>query len=235
MFHSKKEKVYLMLILLFAIASIGLLFFGSSQQKQERAVPPAVSDAVSKPFVRKVERVVEVEKLVEVEKEITASALQDGLRDMGQLITQEYYFTEVVSFSSVKKFLSTDISLPFTESSYLASYDGTVLAGLDFSKIRVEKNDTAHRITVRLPQPAIINVTIDPNSFELYSEKAGLGNPLSAKDFNKSLVELENAARAKAIERGVLTKADANARKLIFNFVSGILEPGTYTVEFAKA
>lgn len=227
---TKKERLYLVLIGLLALAIICVVItaFAGKGAADAPASPEAAEPQI--PTTKVVYK--EVEKLVEVEKEISAEILQDGLNDMGILITEEYYFTEVVSFSSIKNLLKTDIKLPFTESSYLASYDGTVSAGIDFSAISVAKDDSAYRITVYLPKSEIQGVTIDPNSFELYSEKVGFGNPLSVEDFNQSLTTLEETAKTKAVEKGLLERADENARTVISNFISGLADPALYSLEF---
>ena len=156
------------------------------------------------------------------------------LNDIGVLVTEEYYFTEVVSFSSIKK-LFNKLELGITESSYLASYDGVVTAGIDFSKITVSKDDELHLVEVRLPKAEILNVDIDPESFELYSEKTGLGNPISVADYNNSLVELESTASEKAVARGILTRADQNLKTVIVNFIAGLVDTAEYTVHIAAA
>lgn len=226
--RSKKEKLYLLLIgatlLLAAVVVLVSYLTGGTASDTEEA--PVIT-APAEPDVKVVYK--ETEKLVQVEKEITATVIRAGLRDMGVLVTDEYYFTEVVSFSSVKDFLGFEIGA--TESAYVAGYDGVVTAGLDFSAITVSKNDTAKIVTVRLPACDILNVDIDPESFVLYSEKSGWGNPVSIQDFNKSLVELEANARTKAIDKGLLTRADENARQLISRFISGLVGQ-EYTVQF---
>lgn len=230
MLKTRKEKVYLILIAVIVLAIAIVLIVGLSG-RSSKAPSPAPTPIPTPQTTTKV-LVKEVEKLVEVEKEISSEVIEDGLNDMGRLITEEYYFTEVVSFSSVKKFLKTDITLGFTESSYLASYEGTVSAGVDFSGIRVEKDDEAGRITVHIPKAEIYSISIDPNSFELYSEKTGIGNPLSIEDFNTSLVELESTAKSKALDRGLLDKADENARSVISNFVSSLTDSSAYSLKF---
>ena len=152
------------------------------------------------------------------------------MREVGVLVTEEYYFTEVVSFSSIKKLWKIDLGI--TESSYLASYDGVVRAGVDLTGAEVVKDDGQKRVTVTLPAAEIQGVDIDPESFRLYSEKAGLGNPISAEDFNNSLIELENTAREKALERGVLERADENARVLIRNLIGALVDLNAYSLEF---
>lgn len=151
------------------------------------------------------------------EEEISVDTLEEDIRDMGLLITQEYMFTDAVSQSKVKTLFS--LTLGFTESSYLATYDGTVTAGIDFSAISVIPDRQGKTVSIVMPKASIQNVDIDPASFVLYSEKNGLGNPLSVSDFNGSLIELEEKARERALERGILEQADENARQIIETFI----------------
>ena len=226
----EKKKLWIYLIALAAVVLLicGLILWRVLSAPEAQDAPAAVAPRPT-PEVRIRERL--VDKLIEVEKEVGAEEIASGLNDMGVLVTEEYYFTDVVHFSSIKKLFSLELGI--TASSFLASYDGVVTAGVDFTRIGIEKDDDAGVITVTMPGAAVLNVDIDPDSFRLYEEKSGLGNPISAADFNSSLVELERSAEEKAIERGVLDHADENARVLIRNFVAALVEEGRYTVRFA--
>lgn len=228
--EKKKIKLLVGLIVLVLALIVALVAVHFARTKAaEAALPPGTP----RPSAEVVVREREVEKLVTVEKEITAEILNDALREAGKLVTEEYYFTEVVSFSSIKRLWNIDLGI--TETSYLASYDGVVTAGVDLTRARVEKSETEKRITVTLPAAEIWGIDIDPESFCLYSEKAGLGNRLSAEDFNSSLIELEQTARDKALARGVLTRAEENARTLVRGCVGSLVDLGEYRLEFKTA
>lgn len=226
--EKKKLWIYLIALAVVVLLICGLILWRVLSAPAAQDAPAAVAPRPT-PEVRIRERL--VDKLIEVEKEVGAEEIASGLNDMGVLVTEEYYFTDVVHFSSIKKLFSLELGI--TASSFLASYDGVVTAGVDFTRIGIEKDDDAGVITVTMPGAAVLNVDIDPDSFRLYEEKSGLGNPISAADFNSSLVELERSAEEKAIERGVLDHADENARVLIRNFVAALVEEGRYTVRFA--
>ena len=183
---SRKSVVYLVLIGLVLLVTAGLILWHQGH-RPDSARPMVSARPADDVVVRK-----EVEKIVTVEKEITADVIQDGLNDVGVLVTEEYYFT-------------------------------------------VSKDSELHTVEVRLPKAEILNVDIDPESFELYSEKTGLGNPISAEDFNSSLVELENTASEKAIERGILDRADQNAKTVVRNFIAGLINTSEYTVRIIAA
>jgi hypothetical protein len=167
-------------------------------------------------------------RYVKVKTTITSETLQEGLRDMGVLITQEYYFTQVENYEKTKTILKF-----FTSSSnFIYSYDGVVTAGVDFNDISVEKDDTDKVITITVPQSEIQYIDIDYDSFKIYSEKDGLWNPTSIEDYNDSLVDLKKNAEDKAIEKGVLDKADENAKAIIKNFVTGMVDDLDYTIKW---
>ena len=222
MVMTKRTKLYLILLAVIVLAIAALLIWHAAARGGTAQAPSAPSSGEIADSNRAV-------KLVTVEKEITTEIIRETLRDVGLLVTQEYGFTEVVNYSSVKSLFK--IELPFTESSYVAGYDGVVTAGIDFTGITVEKDDELHSVTVRLPRPEILNVDIDPKSFRLYSEKESIWNPVSIADYNDSLIELENNARTKAIENGILERAGSNARLLILSMVGSLLDPSEYTVQ----
>ena len=194
-----KSKLLIGLIVLVVALTVVLIALHALRGRDKRAALPPVTP---RPSSEVVIREKEVEKIITVEKEITADTVQESLRDAGILITEEYYFTEVVNYSSIKKLWKLDLGI--TESSYLAGYDGVVTAGVDLTQAKVEKDET---------------------------EKPGLGNRLSVGDFNSSLIELEQTAREKAVERGVLARAEENARTLVRGIVGPLVDLAEYRVE----
>ena len=65
-------------------------------------------------------------------------------------------------------------------------------------------------------------------------EKEGLWNPITLEDQNASLIELEDKAIKRAIEKGILEKADEEARNLITSFVGGYVDLSEYTVNYVE-
>lgn len=198
---------------------------------RNRTVPepaPAAVPSLAEPDIKVVYK--EKEKLVEVEKTVTAKIIQDKLRDMGFMVTQEYWFSEVMSYSSAKDLFG--VKLPFTESNFIASYEGSITAGVDFTKVNFFKNDTELTVTVIMPEAELLATTIDNDSFKLYSEKEGIGNNISLNDYNVSVINLKKAAEQKAVERGVLDKASENAERIIRDVVDSLVDTEEYAVTF---
>ena len=229
MLKTKKERAYLIAILAVLTAIIGVIIFGlhlrrSAAQAEAAAATPRPTAEQNQGF-----------SFVTEEETVVLETVQDGLKAMGELVTEEYYFTDIITYSDLNRFLG--IKLPWTETSYIASYDGVVRAGIDFAAVKVaaEQRDDGVHLTVTIPKSKIQSTEIDHDSFVLYSEKNGLGNPLSASDFNQSLTELEHDAQKNAVDKCVLTRADEQARLLIERFIQSILVEDSYTLEFASS
>ena len=214
------------------LAAIVVLVAQHAKKQPSRAAEAVAVKPTPQVIVETHEVEVEVEKLVEVKKEITVEEISSGLQAMGFLETQEFYFHDVISYYSVRTLFNLDI--PFTETSYMVGYDGSVTAGIDFAKIKVERDEGRKIIWVTLPPAEFHHVIIDHNSFELLSEKSGVWNPLSVEDVNTSLVELENGAKARALEADLLEKAETNAKLLISSFILQ-MAGSRYTIRFETA
>lgn len=147
---------------------------------------------------------------------VNTEIIEEGLDDMGFLVTQEYYFTQVETYTKEKKVLKF-----FDATSELAySYDGSVTAGVDFERIKIRKDEETKVIIVDVPKAEIQTVSIDKDSFKVFSEKESMWNKLNISDYNDSLAEFEKAAKEKAIENGILDRAQERAEELILQFVS---------------
>lgn len=224
---SKKEMAELIAIAVLILAVVIVLICFSSAKKSE-----PVKEETKVPQEGEYSTVVrEKEHFVEVEKVITASILEDGLQSMGFLVTQEYYFTEVVSNEKTESVLWGLFS---STAKYSVKYDGSVFAGVNFGLIKVSKKDD--QVTVTVPAATIQTVNIDYNSFEMLMNEDGLWAHMTPDDYNESLKALEANAKTKATERGVIDKAQANAEKMIRQFITGLLgeEEVVVTINFKK-
>lgn len=164
-----------------------------------------------------------VEEIVTVDTDIIA----DGLREMGTLITEEYYFTQLEKYKKTEK-----VWIFKSEASTAYSYDGVVTAGIDCNEIGIEKDDENKTITISIPKASILNVDIDPNSFQMYEDKNGLWSKFNINDYNKSLIEFEEAGKKKALEKGIIEKADESAKKMVESFVNSLIDSDEYTIEY---
>lgn len=227
MLKTKKEIAYVVGIILALIAIVVIIAIGLRKTDENEETDAAGSAEITSTVVS------EKHGLVEAEETISFETVQEGLRDMGFLVTEEYYYTEVMTHSKLLKVFGKEVKIPFTESSYVASYDGVIEAGIDFSAITVsiDSKDGKHQVTVMIPKPVIQANDIDPDSFQVYSETTGIANPFSVEEYNQSLKELERDVEKKAIENGILERAEEHAKQLIKGFVGGMLLDQDYTLE----
>lgn len=87
-----------------------------------------------------------------------------GFENIGELATQTAYCTSVNVTEGSRELFG--VTIPFTQSKYIYSYDIVIKAGFDFTEIEWEIKDTA--ITVRLPEAKILSSELKWDSFKLY-------------------------------------------------------------------
>ena len=220
--NKKLKTIYIVICIFLSIIIIWLLVgMLNNRNKTDTA---SLKDIVEKQSDKKLfDDNPVVEEIVTVNTEI----IKDGLKEMGTLITQEYYFTQVEEYKSTERVWIFD-----SNASFIFSYDGVVTAGIDCNDIETTKDDEAKIINVKIPKSNIIGVNIDHDSFKIYEEKEGLWNKLDMTKYNNSIIEFENEAKNKAINKGIIDKADENAKTLIESFINSLIEDNVYSIEF---
>ena len=175
-------------------------------------------------------QVVEKETLVEVEKKMSGEIIQEKLRDTGEFVSKDYAYTEVEDFYDDKDIKG--FKLPFSESGYLLSYEGTIKAGIDFTQIQVSMDEKNKTIEIGLPEAIIISSELDTTSFCLYNEKHSFYNPFSVEDVNNSITDLKERALNRALEKGLLEDASESAKDYLRSFVGGFVDLKEYSLVF---
>ena len=216
---SEKTKMIMYLVII-AVCAVAMLVLGIDYLNRQRNAPEEITSREPAETMKS-----EDEKVL---VSVSTETIRDGLANMGTLITQEYYFTQVEKFTKEKKIFKYISS----SSEMLYSYDGSVMAGIDFEKIEIVKDDAAKTLTITLPKSEIQTVTIDKDTFQLYSEKDSLWNPLKLEDYNMSLTDFEETARQKALDNGILERSDEQAKVLVSNFISNFPAAAEYEIIF---
>lgn len=169
------------------------------------------------------------ERETEKKVEISGDTIRESLENIGKLCTAEYNYTHVEQADSSREI--NGIKIPFTTASFIYSYDGTIMAGIDFAKIQINKDDIGKKITITLPDVEIISSAVDHESFRLYDEKNNIFNPISVTDVADTLADLKNSAEKEAVEKGLLNKARENAVTLVENFMHNTHDIEDYKIE----
>lgn len=144
---------------------------------------------------------------------ITLDTLYSEIRDIGELATVEYLFTDAAKFSDSKKIKDWDI--PFTEKSFVLKWDGVIKAGILVEEIQIEVLEAEKKILVTLPQAQILSYSVDADSVEILDEKNNLLNEITVSDKLQFDADTEAAMRQRAIDNGILEKARENAERII--------------------
>ena len=165
--------------------------------------------------------------LKKVEMTVDTSVIKERFQEIGILETYCYTADELQEVTKDGLF-----SWNITSAQYLIQYTVELRAGIDCTKIKIDADHTAKKITIGMPKAFFQKPTIDYDSCEQYEVKQGLFSKLNWDDFNISMTELEEAAVEKAEKNGVLKKADENARTLILNLVSQFPNAEEYSIEF---
>ena len=79
---------------------------------------------------------------------LDAVVLETQIRDISELASVTYTYTNMAQFESSNDFYG--VKIPFTTKSFILTYDGTIKAGVDLSQATVDVEGSTVRIT--LPQ-----------------------------------------------------------------------------------
>ena len=154
-----------------------------------------------------------------------------GLKDIGELATQEGYFTVV---QNVKLSRQLIITIPGSEETYVFSYDGHVKAGLDFAEIHVDVDDAARQVKVTLPETRILSVELSEDTFKQYSGGLNLLSQLTPEEVSQARAKAKAKAQETAIANGILDNARENAKILITGHLAGYFDLDAYEIIYTE-
>lgn len=161
---------------------------------------------------------------------VESRVVRFGFEDIGELVTQSGYFTNVQVLESDREIFG--VAVPFTHNKYIYSYDGVIKAGINFSQVSVKVDEEAKTIQVYLPQVRVLGSEIDETSLRVYDEVKNVFNPLKLAEVNLSLVKLKEEVQKTAIENGLLENARHNAESIVKGFISEFYNVKDYELIF---
>lgn len=171
-------------------------------------------------------------KIIDAKPVITRNQLEEQLTTIGELATIRYFYTNATRREASKTWL-WGWTLPFSDSSLLAAYDGTIKVGIDLKEVKF--NISGKKITVTLPHSTILDNYIPQETINVLEVKDGLFNPVTFDDYNQFIAEEREAMGEKAIDRGLITDADNEAELIIKAFLKNIPGIDAYNIEFKYA
>ena len=147
-----------------------------------------------------------------------AGAITEEIRNISELATVEYRYTNVGTLDSAKTFSFIDWKVPFSDKVAIVTMDGTIKAGTDLAQATVTCNELFEQ------------------SFKVYEEKDSVWNPITLDESNELRVQIKDKARINAINNGVLDEADTRAKQLIQKLIESMPDiKGKYKIEFQQA
>lgn len=93
---------------------------------------------------------------------------------------------------------------------YYVAYDGTVLAGIDFSQVKIDVDDEKKEVILTCPPSEIQSVTVDPQSLDFIFKKWGIDKETVSQEAYKLAIEdLEKKAKS---NKKILDLAENSAK-----------------------
>lgn len=151
-----------------------------------------------------------------------------SFENIGELATQSAYCTQVSVTEASRELFG--VTIPFTQSKNIYSYNVVIKAGLDFRDVQWDVQDTT--ITVCLPEIRVLSSEIDLDSFQLYHESESIFRPITLEENNTAMSQLKQTAQENAVANGLLEEARANAETILTGFFAQAYDLGTYSLEF---
>ena len=151
-----------------------------------------------------------------------------GFEDIGELATQAAY-TTIVEDTDVSRELF-GVSIPFTQSKLIYSYDVVVKAGLDFDQVKWTVSE--NKIKVEMPEIRILSSEIQFDSFQTYYENESIFRPVKIDENNQAIQEMVKKAESTAVENGLLENARENAEMMIKGFIYQNFDSQEYQISF---
>ena len=164
-----------------------------------------------------------------VTPEIVQSVLSNKISDIAELSSAEYTFTNAARFTDTKHI--TIIFDWMTKKSFVQKWDGVIKAGVKLDKMSISVEEKKIKIT--LPCAEILSYEVDYDSVEILDEKNNVFNPISVTDKAAFDKETAEEMKTRAIENGLLKKAQKNVEQVITNLLTTSLDIGQeYSIEY---
>ncbi len=181
------------------------------------------------------EKTVQKQGHFETTATLAGKTLKSSLNNMGFLITTEYNYTHAETYEKSRPFFIIK-EMPLTNAKFVYSCDGIISAGVDFEKINLKTDETENKITITvdMPQAEIHSSELDLNSFKLLDEEKNIFNPITVEEVKNSFNNIKTYEEKKAKEKGLLEKANANAKVLIENFLKSSTNNKECIIKYEK-
>lgn len=211
---SAKVLLIIVLILIIAVMAVVMIMQNMNQtiEKQSQEITELLDQAVV---------------LEKVNKTVTVDELAFEINKIGELATIEYVYTNAGKFTDGEW---------LAKKSFIARWDGVIKAGINLDNINYDIDESDKTITVTLPKAEILSHEVDTDNFETLDESKNIFNQIKVDDVNSFISENQYFMEDKAISKGLLEKAEENAKAIIENgLMANIIINENYTLVIKTA
>lgn len=152
-----------------------------------------------------------------------------GFEDIGELATQAAYCTKIQLTDASRELFG--VSIPFTQSKYIYSYDVVIKAGVNFEEVEL-KEKNGNTLEVKLPEVKILSSEVKWDSFQLYHEQESIFRQITMEENNEAMENLVKNAEKDAVANGLLDNARENAELMLTGFLAEAYDLDKYEIKF---
>jgi hypothetical protein len=147
--------------------------------------------------------------------ELDTDAVTSHLKSILEMPTFEHIYRDVIFLDRERSFLMFKTK----DTEVLFAIDVRIQAGIDLKKGFAVTRSQSGAISVALPAAEILLADADESSIEQYFLKE-VGGSISRLDYYDEIDRKKSALVNDSIDRGILERAEENARRLITSFLS---------------
>lgn len=167
---------------------------------------------------------------------LDAQEIESQISEISELATIEYRYTNVGVLDEKKQFSFWNQKIPFTGKCAVIVMDGTIKAGIDFSKVKVATNNVKKTVTVAVPASTVLSNELDEGSMTVVTDEQSIFNKLTQEDHNNLRKQIKEKAQDNVEKSNALSLADERAQLLIKDLIESIPNvKGNYEVKFENA
>ncbi len=142
---------------------------------------------------------------------ITSELLKNRIEEVSELATLRYEYTNMGKFEQPTDLFGWEV--PFMTRSFVLSYEGEILAGVDLKEAEVEVK--GNKVEIVMPKAEIIAHEIDENSVEVFDETKNIFNQIQVSDMTGFMSNEKAKVESEALEKGLLEEANQKAESAI--------------------
>ena len=164
-----------------------------------------------------------------------AAAIMEEIKEIGELATVEYRYTNVGTLDASKKLFKTSVNIPGTKKTVVMTMDGIIKVGVDVDGISISSDVASKTIKITLPKARLLSNELDENSIQIYDETDGMFNPITLEDSSTLRNEIKMKSEQNAQANGVFEQAEENAKiilRCILEAIPGLKD--TYKIQFSS-